>query len=105
MVHVRRGFSQTSLRALLARPGLAAHLAPARTGRSPDAAQFRHACSPAPTLIPASSVAKGPARDGVSVLSTHEHELGADADLLEAAAWLYDIGYAPGFAITGPACT
>ena len=27
--------------------------------------------------------------------------LGADADLLEAAAWLHDIGYAPGLAITG----
>ena len=27
--------------------------------------------------------------------------LGADADLLEAAAWLHDIGYAPGFALTG----
>ena len=29
--------------------------------------------------------------------------LGADADLLEAAAWLHDIGYAPGLATT--ACT
>ena len=28
--------------------------------------------------------------------------LGADADLLEAAAWLHDIGYAPGLAGTGP---
>ena len=28
--------------------------------------------------------------------------LGADADLLEAAAWLHDIGYAPGLALTGP---
>ena len=27
--------------------------------------------------------------------------LGADADLLEAAAWLHDIGYAPGLAVTG----
>ena len=27
--------------------------------------------------------------------------LGADADLLEAAAWLHDIGYAPGLAATG----
>jgi hypothetical protein len=27
--------------------------------------------------------------------------LGADADLLEAAAWLHDIGYAPGIATTG----
>jgi hypothetical protein len=27
--------------------------------------------------------------------------LGADADLLEAAAWLHDIGYAPGLAGTG----
>jgi HD domain len=27
--------------------------------------------------------------------------LGADADLLEAAAWLHDIGYAPGLADTG----
>ena len=27
--------------------------------------------------------------------------LGADADLLEAAAWVHDIGYAPGVAITG----
>jgi putative nucleotidyltransferase with HDIG domain len=27
--------------------------------------------------------------------------LGADADLLEAAAWLHDIGYAPGHATTG----
>jgi hypothetical protein len=27
--------------------------------------------------------------------------LGGDADLLEAAAWLRDIGYAPGLAITG----
>ena len=27
--------------------------------------------------------------------------LGADADLLEAAAWLHDIGYAPGLATTG----
>jgi hypothetical protein len=27
--------------------------------------------------------------------------LGADADLLEAAAWLHDIGYAPGLARTG----
>ena len=26
---------------------------------------------------------------------------GADADLLEAAAWLHDIGYAPGLAVTG----
>jgi HD domain len=26
--------------------------------------------------------------------------LGADADLLEAAAWLHDIGYAPGLAVT-----
>jgi len=30
-----------------------------------------------------------------------EHVLGADADLLEAAAWLHDIGYAPGLAATG----
>jgi hypothetical protein len=29
------------------------------------------------------------------------HVLGADADLLEAAAWLHDIGYAPGLAATG----
>jgi len=29
------------------------------------------------------------------------HVLGADADLLEAAAWLHDIGYAPGVAATG----
>ena len=28
--------------------------------------------------------------------------LGADADLLQAAAWLHDIGYAPGLAVTGP---
>ena len=28
--------------------------------------------------------------------------LGEDADLLEAAAWLHDIGYAPGLAATGP---
>src|ERR1700730_17483712 len=27
--------------------------------------------------------------------------LGADGDLLEAAAWLHDIGYAPGLAVTG----
>jgi putative nucleotidyltransferase with HDIG domain len=27
--------------------------------------------------------------------------LGADADLVEAAAWLHDIGYAPGLAVTG----
>ena len=27
--------------------------------------------------------------------------LGADADLLEAAAWLHDIGYAPDLAATG----
>ena len=27
--------------------------------------------------------------------------LGADADLPEAAAWLHDIGYAPGLAVTG----
>ena len=27
--------------------------------------------------------------------------LGADADLLDAAAWLHDIGYAPGLAVTG----
>ena len=27
--------------------------------------------------------------------------LGADADLLEAAAWLHDIGYAPALAVTG----
>ena len=27
--------------------------------------------------------------------------LGADADLLEANAWLHDIGYAPGLAVTG----
>src|SRR5260370_13010687 len=27
--------------------------------------------------------------------------LGADADLLEAAAWLHDIGYAPSLATTG----
>jgi hypothetical protein len=27
--------------------------------------------------------------------------LGADADLLEAAAWLHDIGYAPVLAATG----
>jgi predicted hydrolase (HD superfamily) len=27
--------------------------------------------------------------------------LGADADLLEAAAWLHDMGYAPGLADTG----
>ena len=27
--------------------------------------------------------------------------LGGDADLLEAAAWLHDIGYAPGLATTG----
>jgi len=27
--------------------------------------------------------------------------LGADADLLEGAAWLHDIGYAPGLAVTG----
>jgi len=27
--------------------------------------------------------------------------LGADAELLEAAAWLHDIGYAPGLAATG----
>jgi putative nucleotidyltransferase with HDIG domain len=28
--------------------------------------------------------------------------LGADADLLEAAAWMHDIGYAPGLTLTGP---
>jgi HD domain-containing protein len=27
--------------------------------------------------------------------------LGTDADLLEAAAWLHDIGYSPGLAVTG----
>ena len=27
--------------------------------------------------------------------------LGADADLLEAAAWLHDVGYAPGLVTTG----
>jgi HD domain-containing protein len=27
--------------------------------------------------------------------------LGADADLLDSAAWLHDIGYAPGLAVTG----
>jgi HD domain len=27
--------------------------------------------------------------------------LGADAELIEAAAWLHDIGYAPGLATTG----
>jgi hypothetical protein len=27
--------------------------------------------------------------------------LGPDADLLEAAAWLHDVGYAPGLAVTG----
>ena len=27
--------------------------------------------------------------------------LGGDADLVEAAAWLHDIGYAPGLAVTG----
>jgi hypothetical protein len=27
--------------------------------------------------------------------------LGADADLLEAAAWLHDIGYAPCLTVTG----
>jgi putative nucleotidyltransferase with HDIG domain len=27
--------------------------------------------------------------------------LGADADLLEAAAWLHDIGYSPGLTATG----
>jgi putative nucleotidyltransferase with HDIG domain len=27
--------------------------------------------------------------------------LGADADLLEAAAWLHDIGYAPDLTVTG----
>ena len=27
--------------------------------------------------------------------------LGADADLLEAAAWLHDVGYAPSLAVTG----
>ena len=30
-----------------------------------------------------------------------DHVLGADADLLAAAAWLHDIGYAPGLAATG----
>ena len=30
-----------------------------------------------------------------------DHVLGANADLLEAAAWLHDIGYAPGLAATG----
>jgi predicted hydrolase (HD superfamily) len=29
------------------------------------------------------------------------HTLGADADLLAAAAWLHDIGYAPGLVSTG----
>jgi putative nucleotidyltransferase with HDIG domain len=29
------------------------------------------------------------------------HVLGADADLLEAAAWLHDIGYAPDLTVTG----
>ncbi len=32
----------------------------AGTGRSPDAAQFRHALSPAPTLIPAAAASPGP---------------------------------------------
>src|SRR3984957_13137592 len=27
--------------------------------------------------------------------------LGADSDLIEAAAWLHDIGYAPALAVTG----
>src|SRR5690348_16246108 len=31
--------------------------------------------------------------------------LGADADLIEAAAWLHDIGYAPGLAAPGLAAT
>ena len=30
------------------------------------------------------------------------HQLGADADLIEAAAWLYDIGYGPGPCLYGP---
>ena len=30
-----------------------------------------------------------------------DHVLGANADLLEAAGWLHDIGYAPGLAATG----
>jgi predicted hydrolase (HD superfamily) len=29
------------------------------------------------------------------------HVLGADADLMEATAWLHDIGYVPGLAVTG----
>ncbi len=31
----------------------------------------------------------------------HKRGAGADADLLEAAAWLHDVGYAPGLAVTG----
>ena len=29
------------------------------------------------------------------------HVLGADSDLLHAAGWLHDVGYAPGLAVTG----
>ncbi len=39
---------------------------------------------------------------GVAALArTLAPVLGADAELLEAAAWLHDIGYVPGLAATG----
>jgi HD domain len=42
------------------------------------------------------------ARPGVAARArTLAPVLGTDADLLEAAAWLHDIGFAPGLAVTG----
>jgi hypothetical protein len=38
---------------------------------------------------------------GVAARARSLAPVGADADLLEAAAWLHDIGYAPGLAVTG----
>jgi len=38
---------------------------------------------------------------GVAARARLAPVLGADADLQEAAAWLHDIGYAPGLAVTG----